>query len=167
MSSDQPHRCRLEDFTDYPKKYKRMNDLTLQNIMINELEHHEQNESRLRKLIKLLEYKIQNHHLPQCKICFTDLEALRNQGRKVSKFCSTKCRVEADKRKKQVFPAQVKVFGGKDPIIIWSEKKERGYALPSYRQDIQYTSTIDDKRVTHKIGVKKGKKSKKATDSNI
>lgn len=166
MTFEKPHHCKLEDFSDYPKKYKKMNDLTLQNIMINELEYHEQNEPRLKKLIKLLEYKIQNHRLLKCRICFTDLEALRKQGKRVSQFCSTNCRVEYDKRKKQVFPKQVRLSGGKDPLIIWSEKKERGHLLPSYRQDIQYTATINEERITHKINVKKGKP-KKMSDYDI
>jgi len=151
------HECKLENFIDYPKKYKKTDELILQDIMIKELEFHEEDDSRFLKLIKLIQRKIENHPLLSCKICFRDLEELRKQGRMVKQFCSTKCRVEYYRRKNEVFPEQVRTFGGINPGMIWSEKKEHGHLFPSERIDMQYTSRIGKKLITRSVKAKKGK----------
>lgn len=151
------HDCKLQDFIDYPRKYKKTDVMILQDIMIKESEFHEENESTLLKLIKLIQYKIDNHPLPQCKICFSNLEVLRKQGRKVNQFCSPKCRVEYHRRRNEVFPEQVRKFGGINPIMTWSEKKEHGYLLPSQRIDMKYTSRIGKKLKTYNNITKKRK----------
>lgn len=154
------HDCKLQDFIDYPKKYKKLDEIILQEIMIKESEFHEEIDSKILKLIKLIKRKIENHPLPQCKICFRDLEALRNQGRKVNQFCSTKCRVEYHRRKNEVFPKQVRTFGGINPVMTWSEKKEYGHLVPSQRINMKYTRRFGKNLRTRNTKTKKGKETK-------
>ena len=149
--------CKLEDFIIYPKKYQKTEVMILQDIVFDEFIHHEKNDSRLLELRNLLRRKIQNRKLGKCRICFTDLEELRKEGRKVKQFCSPNCRIENFRRKNEVYPEQVKKFGGESPVMTWSEKKERGYLLPSQRIDMDYTSRIENTLITRKIKTKKGK----------